>query len=71
MWNEVFLNEELDGVCDGLQQAVRANAHWAEAGLHVCHQLTLDKNHIACDQRNDRDDDYGADEFDPPGLQEM
>src|ERR1700675_1576689 len=58
--NEVFLNEEFQGVGDWLQQAVRAYAHGAETCLHVGHDLALDENDVAGDERDDEDDQYGA-----------
>ena len=69
--NEVFLDQQLHRIGNGLQQAMRANTHRAEPRLHVCHELALDEHDVARDQWNDRDDHHGADEFDPPVLQEM
>jgi len=34
-------------VGDGLQQAVRADAHWAEARLHVGQDLALDEDNVS------------------------
>ena len=43
--NDVFFEQELDGVGDGLQQAVRAYAHGAEAHLHVRENFALEPVH--------------------------
>ena len=43
--NDVFLEHQLEGVGEGLQQAVRADAHGAEAHLDVGQRLALDPVH--------------------------
>jgi len=48
--DQVFLDEKFQCVGDGLQQAVRADAHWAEARLHVGHDLALDEDNVAGDE---------------------
>ena len=69
--DDVFLDEELDSVGNGLEQTVGANAHGAEASLHVGHELAFDEDDVAGDERDDGDDDNTTDEFDPPGLEEL
>src|SRR5260221_4611841 len=66
--NEVFLEKKLQRIGNGLQQAVGANAHGAEARLHVGHDLALNKHDVAGDERNNQNDQHGAEQFDPPGL---
>jgi len=38
--------------------------------LHVGHDLALDENNVAGDERNDQNDQKGAEQFDPPCLHE-
>ena len=48
--NDVFFEQQFDGVGDRLQQSVRADAHGAEAHLHVRQNFSLQPVH-----RNDGD----------------
>ncbi len=43
--DDVFFEQQFDGVGDGLQQAVRAYTHGAEAHLHVCENFSLEPVH--------------------------
>ena len=43
--DDVFLDEQLQRVGEGLQQSVRAHAHGAEANLHVRQNLALQPVH--------------------------
>ena len=49
--HDVFFEQQLDRVGDGLEQAVRAYAHGAETHLHVRQDFALEPVH--------RDDGYG------------
>ena len=59
--NDVFLEQQLQGVGDGLQQAVRADAHGAEAHLEIGQNFALHQHDVARHQREycDHHDQYG------------
>src|SRR6266404_825930 len=69
--NNVFLDEQLQRVRDGLQQSMWTHAHRPQPRLHVRHQFALDQYDVANDQRQDRDDDYPAEQRRPVELQEI
>ena len=49
--DDVFLEQQLERVGDGLQQAVRADAHGPEAHLEIGQHLALDQHDVAGHQR--------------------
>ena len=55
--NDIFLQQQLQRIGDGLQQAVRPHAHGSQADLEVRQDLALHQREVAGDQRNHRDDD--------------
>ena len=66
--NEVFFEQQLDGVGEGLQHAVRADAHGAEADLHIGQNLALEQYGVGHGQRDDGDDDEGQGQGQEPGV---
>ena len=66
--DDVFLEQQLEGVGDGLQQAVRADAHGAEADLEIGQHFALDQRDVAGHQRKDRDDHDGDRDRDEEGF---
>ena len=57
--DDVFLEQQLQRVGDGLQQAVRADAHGAQAHLEIRQHFALHQHDVAGHQREGRDDDQG------------
>ncbi len=53
--NDVFLDQQLEGVGEGLQQSVRAHAHGTKANLHVRQDFALQPVHAHDSQRNPGD----------------
>jgi len=49
--NDVFLEEQLQGIGNGLQETVRADAHGAQADLEIRKHLALHQHDVAGDQR--------------------
>ena len=60
--DDVFLEQELHGIRDWLQQAVRAHAHGSEARLHVRHDFALEQDDVAGEQRQDEHDHNGIED---------
>jgi hypothetical protein len=69
--DDVPFHEEPEGVGDELQQTIETNLLGAEAFQEVRHELALKENYVARDERNNRNYDGGANELDPPGLEEV
>ncbi len=59
--HDVFLDQQLEGVGDGLQQAVGADSHRAQANLHVRQNLSLQPVH---GDHGDREAEKDQDDID-------
>ena len=57
--DDVFLQHQLERIGERLQQAVRADAHGAEAHLEIGEHFALDQHDVSRDQREQRDDHQG------------
>ena len=57
--DDVFLEQQLQRVGDGLQQPVRPHAHGAQAHLEIRQDLALDQREISGHQRKSRDNHQG------------
>ena len=60
--HDVFLDQQLERVGDRLQQAVRADAHRAQANLHVRQNLALQPVHRDDSDRQSEKDQEDIDE---------
>jgi hypothetical protein len=49
--NDVFLDQQFQGVRDGLQEAVRTHAHGSQAHLKIGQHLALESARCSRDQR--------------------
>src|SRR5215472_7341408 len=59
--DDVFFEKKFYSIGDGLKQTMRADAHGAEAGLHVGHDFAFEQNDVACEKGQHGDDHDGID----------